>query len=162
MSNARCLTEGVDVPAVDMVAFISPKKSQIDIVQATGRAMRKSEGKEYGYILIPIFLELASGENIEQALEKTQFDDIWNVLQTLQEHDESLFEIISQMREEIGRTGGFDDSRLREKLEFLGPEVQLSVLRNAITTKIVERLGSTWDERFGELSAPSAKSKASG
>jgi len=151
MSNARCLTEGVDVPAVDMVAFISPKKSQIDIVQATGRAMRKSDGKEYGYILIPIFLELASGESIEQALEKTQFDDIWNVLQTLQEHDESLCEIIGQMREDIGRTGGYDDSRLREKLELIGPEIQLPVLRSAITTKIVERLGSTWDERFGEL-----------
>ncbi|KKQ10928.1 MAG: Type III restriction protein res subunit, partial [candidate division TM6 bacterium GW2011_GWF2_36_6] len=151
MSNARCLTEGVDLPAVDMVAFISPKRSQIDIIQATGRAMRKSEGKEYGYILIPIFLELASGENLEQAFEKTQFDDIWNVLQTLQEHDESLFEIISQMREDIGRTGGFDDSRLREKIEFLAPEVQLLVLKNAITTKIVEKLGSTWDERFGEL-----------
>ncbi len=151
MSNARCLTEGVDVPAVDMVAFISPKKSQVDIVQATGRAMRNAPGKECGYVLIPIFLEVADGESLEQALEKTKFDDVWGVLQALQELDGSLVEIIAQMREDIGRTGGFDDSRLREKIEYVGAEIQLLVLRNAITTKIVENLGSTWDERFGEL-----------
>ena len=56
MSNARCLTEGVDVPAVDLVAFLSPKKSRVDIVQAAGRAMRKPDGKERGYILLPLFL----------------------------------------------------------------------------------------------------------
>jgi predicted helicase len=49
VSNARCLTEGVDVPAVDMVAFLSPRRSRVDIVQATGRAMRRSPGKTTGY-----------------------------------------------------------------------------------------------------------------
>lgn len=151
MSNARCLTEGVDVPAVDMVAFISPKKSQVDIVQAAGRAMRRAPDKEYGYILIPVFLEVAQGETIEQALEKTQYDEIWQVLQALQEHDESLAEIIGQMRQDIGRTGSCSESCLREKVEVLAPEVSLITLRNAITTRIVDRLGSTWDEHFGEL-----------
>ena len=58
ISNARCLTEGVDVPAVDVVAFLSPRKSKVDIVQATGRAMRKADevGKEFGYVLLPLFL----------------------------------------------------------------------------------------------------------
>ena len=151
MSNVRCLSEGVDVPAVDMVAFVSPKKSKVDIVQAAGRAMRNAEGKECGYVLIPLFLEVADNESLEQALEKTKFDEIWHVLQAMQEHDEDLVEIIRSMREELGRTGGFDDSRLRERLEFLGPVVELDVLRNAITTKIVEQLSVTWDERFGQL-----------
>ncbi len=55
MSNARCLVEGVNIPAVDTVAFIDPKRSLIDIVQATGRAMRKAEWKENGYIFIPVY-----------------------------------------------------------------------------------------------------------
>ena len=151
MSNVRCLSEGVDVPAVDMVAFISPKKSKVDIVQAAGRAMRNAEGKECGYVLIPLFLEVTDNESLEQALEKTKFDEIWHVLQAMQEHDEDLVEIIRSMREELGGTGGFNDSRLRERLEFLGPVVELDVLRNAITTKIVEQLSVTWDERFGQL-----------
>ena len=69
MSNARCLTEGVDVPAVDVVAFLSPRKSKVDIVQAAGRAMRKADGKETGYVLLPLFLETQENETIEEALE---------------------------------------------------------------------------------------------
>ena len=68
ISNARCLTEGVDVPAVDMVAFLTPKRSRVDIVQATGRAMRKAAGKTTGYVLVPLFVEQAKGETIEEAL----------------------------------------------------------------------------------------------
>jgi predicted helicase len=68
MSNARCLTEGVDVPAVDVVAFLSPRKSQVDIVQAAGRAMRKTDGKERGYVLLPLFLETHENESLERRL----------------------------------------------------------------------------------------------
>ena len=151
MSNARCLTEGVDVPAVDMVAFMSPKKSKVDIVQAVGRAMRKATGKECGYIFLPIFLEMAKGESIESALENTQFQDVWDVLEAMQEQDECLAEIISKMREDIGRKKGFDDSLLRERLELIGPGLELDNLRNAITTKLITTLGVVWDERYGEL-----------
>lgn len=153
MSNARCLTEGVDVPAVDMVAFMSPKKSRVDIVQAVGRAMRKPHGndKEYGYIFLPIFLEIAKEESIEIALENTQFQDVWDILEAMQEQDDCLVEIIRQMREDIGRKKGFDDSRLRERLEFIGPELEINLLRKAITTAIVNKLSSSWDERYGEL-----------
>lgn len=83
MSNARCLTEGVDVPAVDMVAFLSPKKSRVDIVQATGRAMRKAPNKKTGYVLVPLFLEMSAGEAIEEAWTRTGFDDVWNVLEAM-------------------------------------------------------------------------------
>ncbi len=151
MSNARCLTEGIDVPAVDMVAFMSPKKSRVDITQAIGRAMRKAPDKEYGYIFLPIFLEVAKGENIETALEKTQFQDIWDVLEAMQEQDEGLAEIIRKMREDIGRKKGFDDSLLRERLELIGSGLGLDQLRKAITIKLVTTLGAMWDERYGEL-----------
>ena len=56
MTNARCLTEGVDLPAIDCVVFTDPKRSKVDIVQAAGRALRLSKGKKFGYILIPIFI----------------------------------------------------------------------------------------------------------
>jgi Helicase associated domain len=69
----------------------------------------------------------------------------------MQEQDAVLADIICEMREERGRRGGFDDSRLRERVEVLGPEVSLEVLRNAVSTAIVDSLGVTWDERYGEL-----------
>jgi len=94
MSNARCLTEGVDVPAVDMVAFLSPRRSRVDIVQATGRAMRRSPGKSLGYVLVPLYVELAAGESVEEAVERAQFDEIWDVLQSIQEQDEVLADLI--------------------------------------------------------------------
>jgi len=153
MTNARCLTEGVDVPAVDMVAFMSPKKSKVDIVQAVGRAMRKAPDKEVGFVLVPLYLEQGEGETVEDALEQTDFSEVWNVLQAMQEQDEELADIIRQMREERGRTKGYDDSRFRERLYVLGPEISLGALRESITTACIDRLGVTWDERYGELLA---------
>ena len=57
VTNARCLTEGVDVPNIDCVLFADPKKSTIDIVQAVGRALRVSEGKKFGYVIVPVIIE---------------------------------------------------------------------------------------------------------
>ncbi len=157
ISNARCLTEGVDVPAVDMVAFMSPRKSKVDIVQATGRAMRKSPGKQQGYVMVPLFLDMTASETIEEALQRTDFSDVWDVLAAMKEQDDVLTDIIRQMCEEKGRTGGYDESRLRERVEVLGPSVSLETIRNSITAECVESLGANWDERFGELLAYKAK-----
>jgi superfamily II DNA or RNA helicase len=151
ISNAKCLTEGVNVPAVDMVAFLTPKRSRVDIVQATGRAMRKASGKTIGYVLVPLFVEQAKGETIEQALTRSEFEEVWNVLQAMQEQDNLLAEIIGQMREERGRIHVYDDTRFRERVEVLGPQVGLKELRMAITTCCLEKLGTTWSERYGEL-----------
>ena len=153
MSNARCLTEGVDVPAVDMVAFLTPKRSRLDIVQATGRAMRKAEGKTTGYVFLPLFVQEAGGESIEEAIERTDFEEVWNVLQALQEQDEVLADTIREMRETHGRAAGFDDSRFRERVQIVGPAVSLDMLRQSITTRCVERLAASWDYVFGKLSA---------
>lgn len=151
MSNARCLTEGVDVPAVDMVAFISPRKSKVDIVQATGRAMRRSPGKDVGYVMVPLFVEQAANESIEDALKRTGFDDLWDLLGAMKEQDGVLVDIIRQMQEDKGRTGGYDDSRFSERVEVLGPSVSLETIRKSITAECLEWLGASWDEWFGRL-----------
>lgn len=157
ISNARCLTEGVDVPAVDMIAFISPRKSKVDIVQATGRAMRKSPGKEFGYVMVPLFVEQAADESIEEALHRTGFDDVWDLLGAMREQDDVLTDIIRQMREDKGRTGGYDESRFSERVEVLGPNVSLDTIRESITAECLDYLGVSWDERFGELLAYKAE-----
>jgi superfamily II DNA or RNA helicase len=153
MSNARCLTEGVDVPAVDMVAFLSPRRSRVDIVQATGRAMRRAPGKTTGYVLVPIYLEQAAGESVEAAVSRAEFDEVWGVLQALQDQDEILAEIIREMREERGRTKGFNDARFHDMIVILGPQLELETLRKAIVTACIDNLGVSWDERLGELQA---------
>lgn len=151
MSNARCLTEGVDVPAVDMVAFISPRKSKVDIVQATGRAMRRAPGKEVGYVMLPLFVEQAANESIEDALKRTGFDDLWDLLGAMKEQDDVLVDIIRQMQEDKGRTGGYNDSRFSERVEVLGPSVSLETIRNSITSECLENLANFWDRMYGEL-----------
>lgn len=153
LSNARCLTEGVDVPAVDMVAFLSPKRSLVDIVQATGRAMRRSPGKDFGYVLVPLYVEKARGETVEQAVLRSNFDEVWKVLQGLKEQDDLLAQVVAEMRIERGRTGGFDDSRFREKVEVLGPELSLETLRRTITAACLDVIGEAWLERYGQLVA---------
>jgi superfamily II DNA or RNA helicase len=151
MSNARCLTEGVDVPAVDMVAFLSPRRSRVDIVQATGRAMRQSPGKSLGYVLVPLYVELAAGESVEDAVQRAQFDEIWDVLQSMQEQDEVLADLIRYAAEQKARPKGFDDSGFADRIDFIGPTLTLEKLRRAVATRCVENLYVTWDIWLGKL-----------
>ena len=151
MSNARCLTEGVDVPAVDMVAFLTPKRSKVDIVQATGRAMRKADGKTNGYILVPLFVEQAKGESIEEAVQRTEFDEVWNVLQAMREQDDVLADQIRCMAEQKARKLGVADTGFGDRVDFAGPALSLEMLKTVITTRSLEYLADSWDVRFGEL-----------
>lgn len=89
LSNARCLAEGVDVPNLDAVIFLQPKKSQIDIIQAVGRVMRRFEGKQFGYIILPIVIP--AGMTAEQTLDDDEtFGVVWDILKALRSHDERL------------------------------------------------------------------------
>ncbi|OGR42029.1 MAG: hypothetical protein A2X28_03545 [Elusimicrobia bacterium GWA2_56_46] len=153
VSNAKCLTEGVDVPAVDMVAFLSPKRSTVDIVQATGRAMRKAPNKEFGYILVPLYLEIKKNETIVEAVLRGKFEEVWDVLAALQEQDDLLADIIRQMRQERGQAKGYSDARFREQIEILGPSILLQDLKKSIAVSCIDNLADNWDERFGELLA---------
>jgi predicted helicase len=100
LSNARCLSEGVDVPALDCVAFIDARSSQIDIVQAVGRAIRLSAKKKTGTIVIPVFIE--QGGDPERVIDSSNFKPIWDVLDALRAHDDVLSDQLDQLRIELG------------------------------------------------------------
>jgi predicted helicase len=100
LSNARCLSEGVDVPALDGVAFIDPRSSEIDIIQSVGRAIRLSENKTMGTIVIPVFIEQT--DNAKEALEASDFKPIWDVLEALKSHDDRLSDELDQLRIDLG------------------------------------------------------------
>ncbi|TYR20353.1 DEAD/DEAH box helicase [Corynebacterium urealyticum] len=87
LTNARCLSEGVDVPALDSVIFFNPRNSMVDVVQSVGRVMRKSEGKDYGYIILPV--AVAPNLSPAQALNDNQrFKVVWQILNALRAHDD--------------------------------------------------------------------------
>ena len=153
ITNARCLTEGIDVPAVDMVAFIDPRQSKIDIAQATGRAMRKPEAsnKTTGYVVVPIFVDSASEEDMEDEVQGTKFEELMAVLNALQEQDQDLVDIIRTLREERGRGEVFNPRVLNEKVRVIGDFVSLERITDSISLRILERIGSNWDEMYGRL-----------
>ncbi|WP_328990330.1 DEAD/DEAH box helicase family protein [Kribbella sp. NBC_01245] len=96
LTNARCLSEGVDVPALDAVLFLTPRGSQVDVVQSVGRVMRKAPGKELGYIILPIVVP--SGVSPEEALrDNERYKVVWQVLQALRSHDDRFHAMINQI-----------------------------------------------------------------
>lgn len=96
LTNARCLSEGVDVPTLDAVLFLAPRKSQVDVIQAVGRVMRRAEGKNFGYIILPVAVPV--GMAPERALDKNKpFQVVWQVLKALRAHDERLDAAINSM-----------------------------------------------------------------
>ncbi|WP_445785030.1 Helicase associated domain protein [Sphingorhabdus sp.] len=153
ITNARCLTEGIDIPAVDMVAFVDPRSSRVDIAQAAGRAMRKprNSDKTVGYVVVPLFVERDQGETIEEALERTNYVDVIAVLNAMREQDDELTDIIQQLRQASGRGEIFNPKALADKVQILGPEVSLEALQASIYAEVIDRLGESWDEWFGLL-----------
>ena len=103
LSNARCLTEGVDVPTLDGVVFVDPKRSEVDIVQAVGRAIRLAPDKTVGTIVIPVFM--ASGDDHEVILDDSSFKTVWEVVKALRMHDEELAEQLDSLRLGLGHRG---------------------------------------------------------
>lgn len=170
MSNARCLVEGVNIPAVDTVAFIDPKRSLIDIVQATGRAMRKADWKQNGNIFIPVFLEEDSDP--EEIIKSSDFGTVWEVLQAMLDQDQRMEGIVSKMRILQGKgeedTQAWRDamSEYAEKIEFYDLPIKIDKKRfiEKLDTRIVEIIGRSWDfwyglnlkykDEFGDANAP--------
>ncbi len=96
LSNVRFLTEGIDVPNLDAIIFMSPRKSQVDIVQAVGRIMRRYEGKEYGYIILPVVID--ADADPETVLDNNQkYQEIWQVLNALRSIDERFESEINKL-----------------------------------------------------------------
>ncbi len=96
LSNARCLSEGVDVPALDAVMFLHPRNSVVDVVQSVGRVMRRAEGKDYGYIILPV--AVPAGVPPSQALgDNRRFKVVWQVLNALRAHDDRFNAMVNSI-----------------------------------------------------------------
>ncbi|HQV23501.1 MAG TPA: helicase-related protein, partial [Agitococcus sp.] len=96
LSNVRCLSEGVDVPALDAVLFLTPRNSQVDVVQSVGRVMRKAEGKKRGYVILPVVIP-AGVEPHEALNDNKTYKVVWQVLQALRSHDDRFDAMINKM-----------------------------------------------------------------
>ena len=96
LTNARCLSEGVDVPALDAVLFLHPRNSVVDVVQSVGRVMRKSPGKDYGYIILPV--AVPEGVKPSEALnDNRRFKTVWQVLNALRAHDDRFNAMVNSI-----------------------------------------------------------------
>lgn len=154
MSNAKCLTEGVDAPIVDCVAFIDPKKSLIEIVQATGRALRKHVNKAKGYILIPIIID--ENTPIEAAIEESQFQTVFYTIQAMSEQDETLKQTMTQLRQSRAENEHLNSEYfsawrlLKDKIKVINLPMMLgeNIAKN-IYLKSVDVTTSVWEFWYG-------------
>ena len=168
LSNARCLSEGVDVPALDAVIFLNPRDSQVDVVQSVGRIMRQSPGKKYGYVILPI--GIPAGVPPEEALkDNKKYKVVWQVLQALRSHDDRFNALINQIDLNntrpgqisiVGVGGGVEESEKggdgknsgnAQPKGFAFPEVE--EWKDAIYAKIVIKCGSRvyWEQWAGDV-----------
>ena len=149
LSNARCLAEGIDVPTLDGVAFIDPKSSQIEIIQAVGRAIRLSPDKKVGTIIVPVFL--GSATELEPLIETSGYKAIWNVLNALKSHDEELAIELNQIRLELGKNSGRGLKGDLSKVYFDLPLKVSQEFAKNLRLITVEHTSESWEFWFGLL-----------
>ena len=173
LTNARCLTEGVDVPALDAILFMHPRKSQIEVVQAVGRVMRKAPDKKLGYVILPVVVPSAASP--EQALaDDKRWQTVWQMLNAIRSHDERFEGMLNRL--EMGEAGDrisiialadwrppSDDPDIDDRpasdpgLEETPPPFQHQMvfegLPEAIRTRIVEKCGNRryWEDWAGDV-----------
>lgn len=172
LSNVRCLSEGVDVPSLDAVIFLSAKNSQVDVVQSVGRVMRRAEGKKYGYIIIPIVVP--SDISPEEALNSNKnYAVVWDILNALRAHDDRFnatvnkielnkqrpdaIQVIQPGSKIIGQGGGDSDeehfnseSLASESKPTYGPQLSMRFeeLKTALFARMVKKVGNRryWEQ----------------
>ena len=148
VTNARCLTEGIDVPALDAVAFADPRKSQVDIVQAVGRAMRRPMGKSSkttGYIILPVYLLKQDLNDPEAAVEGSAFEPVLQVLRALKDHDPFMARFMARVLVQKGKRPHQKGKGIEEILE-----VSVSDALDALLSK---KLGKAIELRALEVAA---------
>ena len=140
ISNAKCLTEGIDVPAIDAVYFVDPKNSMIDIVQAVGRALRKSSSKQSNcsYIVIPIVIP--NNASLFSHVAPNNFDTLHNVIQAMRSQDASLADVIDEINFSAATgTLGKKDTSLSSKVLFMPySKMGINDFENSLTLRIAE------------------------
>ena len=168
LTNARCLSEGVDVPSLDAVVFISPKNSQVDVVQSVGRVMRRSEGKKYGYIIIPVVVP-ADAEGDKVLENHPNFKVVWTVLNALRAHDDRFNAEVNKIelskkkpknilfggvgasrKDEDQHSDGDSTPRDASAAEQLATQLSMNFndLQNVFYAKLVTKVGT---KRYWEL-----------
>ncbi len=133
LSNARCLSEGVDIPALDSIIFFDGKSAMVDIIQAVGRVMRKAKNKKRGYIILPIALAESEIQNLDEAVKNTNFQNIWKVLKALRSHDSSLVDEAT-FKEKIKIFGSNDESNPDDEEELKKDKTEQSDPKEAQKT----------------------------
>jgi predicted helicase len=123
LTNARCLSESVDIPSLDAIIFMHPRKSQIDVVQSVGRVMRKAEGKDMGYVILPV--AIPAGVAPEEAMgDNERYAVVWQILNALRAHDERFEGMVNQV--------GLGED-ISDKIEIIGISPELEA-----TTAVVD------------------------
>ncbi len=156
LTNARCLTEGVDVPSLDAIVFLEPRNSMVDVIQAVGRVMRKSPNKQYGYVIIPI--GIPANMSPEEALDNNErFQSVWTVLNALRSHDERLdaeinkLDLSGKKPENIEiipvsdvtlKTGDEKKEEIADDAKQLEISFPAEEIQKAIYAKLVEKVGT--------------------
>lgn len=137
LTNAKVLSEGVDVPALDAIMFMHPRKSQIDVVQSVGRVMRRAEGKKLGYIILPV--AIPPNTKPEEALnDNERYKVVWQILNALRAHDERLDARINQAK--IG-----EDIRDKIELVRISSETELKELTTVVDDFATAKTGTAKD-----------------
>lgn len=165
VTNVRCLSEGVDVPSLDAVLFLSSRNSQVDVVQSVGRVMRtfhkgQPDEKKYGYIIIPIVVP--ADVPAEEALNNnTTFDVVWSILNALRSHDDRFNAMVNKIalnkskpndqkstpsvtigKPGLGNMDGEEEAKQLESAEIAKQlELRFGELQDGIYAKLVEKCG---------------------
>lgn len=166
VSNAKCLTEGVDVPALDAVLFMQPRKSKVEIVQAVGRVMRNAPGKKRGYIVLPVIVPKGKRVTDSDFLRSSKFQPVWDVISALRAHDERMDVWVNTADmgskppifvincQNPGEGPGDDNNDPMAAIRNIG---QMSLpLNDEIASALVERCGdkrywATWGDDVGTV-----------
>lgn len=168
LNNVRCLSEGVDVPSLDAVLFLSARDSEVDVVQSVGRVMRTAPGKKYGYIIIPVLVP--SNEKAEKVLDNNdRFKVVWKILNALRAHDDRFNAMVNKIQFNTPQKGksitggriGVSSGQVPGGVEHVDPkatqkqkelqeqlELKFQELQGAIYAKMVEKVGSRryWED----------------
>ena len=159
LSNARCLSEGIDVPTLDGVVFFDTRDSMVDIVQSVGRVMRTADDKNYGYIILPVGIPWKEIEDYNDYVSRDKrFKAIWKVLKALRAHDERLVdEAVFRSRVTVavdpGDGDGDKDGDTGEQLPIDFPMLPITNLSEAVYSAIPKKLGDReyWSSWAGDI-----------